>query len=73
MSIINILLLVGLSIGCTSISKDVDIVIVTRTQLGISYLSEENYPAASYHFEKIMRAEPKNGIANLGMIIIKLQ
>ena len=49
-SIINILLLVGLLIGCTSLNKDVNIVIVTRTQLGITYFSEENYPAASYHF-----------------------
>ncbi len=37
-SIINILFLVGLLIGCTSINKDVDIAIVTRTQLGIAYL-----------------------------------
>ncbi|HGJ5884354.1 fimbrial assembly protein [Arsenophonus sp.] len=72
-SIINILLLVGLLIGCTSINKDVDIAIVTRTQLGIAYLSAGNYPAASYHFKKIMLAEPKNGIANLGMAVIMRQ
>ncbi|HGJ5856035.1 fimbrial assembly protein [Arsenophonus nasoniae] len=72
-SIINILLLVGLLIGCTSINKDVDIAIVTRTQLGIAYLSAGNYPAASYHFDKILLAEPKNGIANLGMAVIMRQ
>lgn len=70
-SIINILLLVGLLIGCTSINKDV--AIATRTQLGIAYLSAGNYPAASYHFEKIMLTEPKNSIANLGMAVITHQ
>lgn len=43
---------------------------MTRIQLGIAYLSAGNYLAAPYHFKKIMLAEPKNRIANLGMAVI---
>ncbi|WP_233466753.1 fimbrial assembly protein [Xenorhabdus nematophila] len=43
------------------------VAIETRLQLGKAYLVERNLPAAKYHFQKVLLAEPHHPEAYLGM------
>ncbi len=63
-------MLVCLLIRCTSFNKDIDITIITLTQLNITYLLVWNYPARSYLFEKMIHAYGKNRMLNLTMAVI---
>nr|WP_306309254.1 fimbrial assembly protein [Xenorhabdus anantnagensis] len=45
------------------------VAIDTRLQLGRAYLSERNLPAAKYHFQKVLLAEPLHSEAHLGMAL----
>ncbi|CAM3781825.1 type 4 fimbrial biogenesis protein PilF [Xenorhabdus thuongxuanensis] len=45
------------------------VAIDTRLQLGKAYLAERNLPAAKYHFQKVLLAEPHHPEAHLGMAL----
>ncbi|WP_332460317.1 fimbrial assembly protein [Xenorhabdus lircayensis] len=45
------------------------VAIGTRLQLGKAYLVERNLPAAKYHFERVLLAEPRHPEAHLGMAL----
>ncbi|WP_244182484.1 fimbrial assembly protein [Xenorhabdus beddingii] len=45
------------------------VAIDTRLQLGKAYLVERNLPAAKYHFQKVLLAEPHHPEAHLGMAL----
>ncbi|WP_323853758.1 fimbrial assembly protein [Xenorhabdus koppenhoeferi] len=45
------------------------VAIETRLQLGKAYLVERDLPAAKYHFQKVLLAEPRHPEAHLGMAL----
>ncbi|MBD2784985.1 fimbrial assembly protein [Xenorhabdus sp. DI] len=71
-SIIWSIVCLGLLTGCaeraTHRAHQV-VAIETRLQLGKAYLAERNLPAAKYHFQKILLAEPHHSEAHLGMAL----
>ncbi|AOM39314.1 fimbrial assembly protein [Xenorhabdus hominickii] len=71
-SIICSIVCVGLLTGCVERSArraHQVVAIDTRLQLGKAYLVERNLPAAKYHFQKILLAEPRHPEAHLGMAL----
>ncbi|PHM38288.1 type IV pilus biogenesis/stability protein PilW [Xenorhabdus innexi] len=58
--------------GCAEYSQNRShhaVAVDTRLQLGKAYLAERNLPAARFHFQKILLAEPRHSQAHLGMAL----
>ncbi|MDC9592714.1 fimbrial assembly protein [Xenorhabdus sp. IM139775] len=71
-SIIWSIVCLGLLTGCAEQATHRTHQVVateTRLQLGKAYLAERNLPAAKYHFQKILLAEPRHPEAHLGMAL----
>ncbi|AYY81427.1 MULTISPECIES: hypothetical protein [Proteus] len=69
-SVIIIIGLMLLTLGCQSSANQERVAVSIRLQLGDAYLAERQYQIAQYHFQKVLSVMPNHPDANLGMALI---